>query len=198
MEKDKVIILEGAQGVGKTTITNMLREQIPYSLLYRLSGIEDKTDLGMTKIFNHYVTLLDYLKNDAGTGFTHIFDRIFVSEQCYSQIGVSEYDFTSNFEKLLLLTKMLESQLDITFILLEADESVISKRLESHKNKVKHAGLEFMVENSIKQQLQYKELFDQISRQGFRAYSIDTSSLSLQEVVDKIKEGVYENRSEGN
>ena len=176
----------------------MLREQIPYSLLYRLSGIEDKTELGMAKIFNHYAAFLDYLSNDAGVGFTHVFDRFFTSEQCYSQIGVSEYDFTSSFEKLLVLLKLMDQKLDIVFVLLYADEDVIKERLKSHKNKVKHAGLEFVVEKSIKQQLQYKEIFDQLNRNGFNTFTIDTSSLSVQVVVDKIKEGSDGFGSKGN
>ena len=32
--KNKVIIIEGAQGVGKGTITNILREQMPYTKTY--------------------------------------------------------------------------------------------------------------------------------------------------------------------
>ena len=38
MEKSKIIIVEGPQGTGKTTLTNYLRENIPGSNLYRLHG----------------------------------------------------------------------------------------------------------------------------------------------------------------
>ena len=48
--KPKLIIVEGAQGVGKGTVTNMLREKVPYSTLMRLSGIKDKTkETGLKK-----------------------------------------------------------------------------------------------------------------------------------------------------
>lgn len=38
MKKQKLIIVEGPQGTGKTTLTNYLRDNIPGSNLYRLSG----------------------------------------------------------------------------------------------------------------------------------------------------------------
>ena len=41
--KNRLIIVEGPQGTGKTNLTNFLRENIPSSNLYRLSGQKDKT-----------------------------------------------------------------------------------------------------------------------------------------------------------
>lgn len=40
--KDVIIIVEGPQGVGKTTFTNYLREHMAATDLYRLSGIKDR------------------------------------------------------------------------------------------------------------------------------------------------------------
>ena len=44
MERSKVIIVEGPQGAGKTTLTNMLRELITSTNLIRMSGVKDKTE----------------------------------------------------------------------------------------------------------------------------------------------------------
>ena len=44
--KNKLIIVEGPQGTGKTTLTNYLREKLSGSNLYRLSGQKDKSKKG--------------------------------------------------------------------------------------------------------------------------------------------------------
>ena len=49
--KDTIIIVEGPQGTGKTTVTNYLREKMSATDLYRLSGIKDKTETGKEKSF---------------------------------------------------------------------------------------------------------------------------------------------------
>ena len=60
---DKIIIVEGPQGVGKTTFTNLLREQMKATDLYRLSGIKDKTETGRAKIKLKYEKLLRRYKH---------------------------------------------------------------------------------------------------------------------------------------
>ena len=62
MEKNRMIIVEGPQGTGKTTLTNYLHDNIPGSNLYRLSGQKDKTLTGKKKSKKMYFALLDYLK----------------------------------------------------------------------------------------------------------------------------------------
>ena len=49
MANSKIVIVEGPQGVGKTTITDFLRHTLPYSNLYRLSGTADSTAAGKKK-----------------------------------------------------------------------------------------------------------------------------------------------------
>ena len=43
MSNSKLIVVEGPQGAGKTTITDYLRYAIPYTNLYRLSGTADSS-----------------------------------------------------------------------------------------------------------------------------------------------------------
>ena len=62
MEKIKLIVIEGPQGTGKTTLANYLRENIAGSNLYRLSGQKDKSKSGKTLSQNMYNALLDYLE----------------------------------------------------------------------------------------------------------------------------------------
>ena len=49
MANSKIIIVEGAQGAGKTTITDFIRNAVPYTNLYRLNGTSDSTINGKEK-----------------------------------------------------------------------------------------------------------------------------------------------------
>lgn len=53
MANSKIIVVEGPQGAGKTTITDFLRHTLPYSNLYRLCGTSDSTVTGKKKSRRH-------------------------------------------------------------------------------------------------------------------------------------------------
>lgn len=63
MANSKIIIVEGPQGVGKTTMTDFIRNSLSYTNLYRLCGTSDVTKTGKAKAVKMYDTLLDYIKN---------------------------------------------------------------------------------------------------------------------------------------
>ena len=48
MANSKLIIVEGPQGAGKTTVTDFIRFSLPYTNLYRLGGTSDKTITGIS------------------------------------------------------------------------------------------------------------------------------------------------------
>ena len=54
MANSKIIIVEGAQGAGKTTITDFLRYSIKYTNLYRLTGTSDSSEDGKKKFIEIY------------------------------------------------------------------------------------------------------------------------------------------------
>lgn len=62
MANSKLIVVEGAQGAGKTTVTDYLRYSLSYTNLYRLSGTADSTKEGKMKAKEMYENLLDYIK----------------------------------------------------------------------------------------------------------------------------------------
>ena len=49
MANSKLIVVEGAQGAGKTTITDYLRNSVKYTNLYRLCGTSDSSISGLKK-----------------------------------------------------------------------------------------------------------------------------------------------------
>ena len=155
--KDTIIIVEGPQGAGKTTFTNYLREKIPSSDLYRLTGIKDKTKTGYPKIRKKYLKLLEYIENCEDVNM--IFDRTFFSEEVYSRLGFKEYSFHKLYEELL---KKLDSlNFNIYFVVLYLNNN---KEYEKRIKRDKHNYQKFAVESSVKQQEEYLKLADEIEK----------------------------------
>ena len=87
MANSKIIIVEGAQGAGKTTITDYIRPAIPYTNLYRLSGTADSTPTGRAKSEKMYIDLVDYIEKLQNMSINLLFDRTFFTEEIYCFIG---------------------------------------------------------------------------------------------------------------
>lgn len=171
MEKSRIIMVEGPQGVGKTTLVEYLRENIPCCDLYRLSGIKDKSKLGLEKNIKRYDALLSYMENSANTGIDMVFDRCFASEQVYSSLGFKDYDFTSVFEQ---LTKRFDAlDYDIYYINLYInDQTVYQKRIERDHH---HNYIAFSMQNCINQQAAYKKVSDYFKTyKNIKVYDIAT------------------------
>ena len=144
--KDKIIIVEGPQGVGKTTFTNLLREKMKATDLYRLSGIKDKTESGHAKIKLKYEKLLEYMENCEDINM--IFDRTFFTNEVYSRLGYQNYDFSSTYNELLV-------------ILYLQDEELYAQRIKRDK----HEYQKFDVQSSIMQQREYLKLAEEVENQ---------------------------------
>ena len=99
MKNDVIIIVEGPQGVGKTTFTNYLRENMAATDLYRLSGIKDRTETGLAKIRTKYEKLIEYIENCEDINM--IFDRTFFTNEVYSRLGYQKYSFNETYQSLL-------------------------------------------------------------------------------------------------
>lgn len=161
MANSKLIVVEGAQGAGKTTITDFLRHSIKYTNLYRLSGTADSTVAGLAKAKEMYEDLLDYTKKLENKNINLIFDRTFFSEENYCRLGKKEYSFTEVYNE--LLEKFSKLDFDIYYITLYlSDESLFEKRLiRDGKAVIDYA--KFTAENSIKQQREYLKMADEIN-----------------------------------
>lgn len=156
--KDTIIIVEGPQGVGKTTFTNYLREKIASTDLYRLTGIKDKTETGCPKIKRKYMKLLEYIENCEDVNM--VFDRTFFSEEVYSRLGYKSYSFHDIYEQ--LLNKLDSLNFEIYFVVLYLEDTFeFEKRIKRDKYEYQ----KFDVESSIKQQQEYLKLADEIEEQ---------------------------------
>lgn len=160
--KDKIIIVEGPQGVGKTTFTNLLREKMKATDLYRLSGIKDKTETGHAKIKLKYEKLLEYIENCEDINM--IFDRTFFTNEVYSRLGYQNYDFSITYNELLKKLDTLKNieKYDIYLVILFLDdETLYEKRIKRDK----HDYQKFDVQSSILQQREYLKLAQEVEQQ---------------------------------
>ena len=187
MANSKIIIVEGRQGVVKTTITDFIRHSIPYTNLYRLSGTADTSISGKEKSKVMYEDLLDYMKKLENKSINLLFDRTFFTEEVYCRLGFKEYTFTDIYEN--LLEKLANLDFDIYYIVLYlSDEKEFEKRLNREgKAKVKYTS--FNKESSIKQQNEYLKLAEEIKEKykNINVITIDNTK-DLESVESKLKE----------
>ena len=187
MANSKIIIVEGAQGVGKTTVTDFIRHSIPYTNLYRLNGTADSSPAGKEKSRKMYLGLLDYIKTLENASINLLFDRTFFSEEVYCRLGFKEYTFTDIYEE--LLKKLSQMDFDIYYITLYlSDEDEFERRLcRDKKATLKYA--KFNKESSLKQQKTYLEIADEISKTTPNIHVIKIDNMrALEEVKEYIKE----------
>jgi thymidylate kinase len=153
MSKPRLIIVEGAQGVGKGTITNLLREQMPYTNLYRLSGIKDKSEKACEKIYNIHKAVLVGVFETAECKINYILDRSFMSEKVYCNLDYKPYSFENESGELTNLLYFIGKEFDVQFIVLTADAQSFAERLK--RDKPTYTDLSFTVQNSLNQQEEY-------------------------------------------
>lgn len=187
MANSKLIVVEGAQGAGKTTITDYLRNSVKYTNLYRLCGTSDSSISGLKKAEEMYIDLIDYIKKLENKSINLLFDRTFFTEENYCRLGLKEYSFTEVYNKLLDGFSKLD--FDIYYITLYlSDESLYEKRLQ-REGKVEPKYAKFNVSNSIKQQNTYLEMSKEIKEKysSIKTIEIDNSK-NIEEVKKILKE----------
>lgn len=157
MERGNIIIIEGPQGSGKSTMANFLRDNLACSNLYRLTGIKDKTITGYEKNKKMYFNLIDYMSSLEETGLNLIFDRTFFTEQVYASLGYKDYKFDDVYEE--LVKRLSKLNFNIYFVVLYCDDvSLYRERLK----RVHHNYQSFSLDNSVNQQNMYLKLIDEI------------------------------------
>lgn len=160
MANSKLIVVEGAQGAGKTTITDFIRHSLKHTNLYRLSGTSDSSPTGLEKSKEMYVDLLEYIKKLENKSINLLFDRTFFTEENYCRLGKKQYSFTEVYNKLLEEFSKLDFEIYYITLYLE-DITLYEKRLaRDGKANVDYA--KFSAENSIEQQNTYLEMAEEI------------------------------------
>lgn len=186
MANSKLIIVEGPQGAGKTTVTDFIRFYLPYTNLYRLGGTADKTVAGKEKSKKMYLALLYYMKSLENASINLLFDRTFFSEEVYCRLGYKDYSFSDVYND--LLEKLSKLDFEIYFISLYlSDENEFERRLAREKKAdIKYA--KFNKENSINQQNAYLQIADEITAKYPNIHVVKFDNFITQdEMKEKIK-----------
>lgn len=160
MANSKLIVVEGPQGAGKTTITDFFRYSLSYTNLYRLSGTSDSSPTGKKKAEEMYINLMEYIKKLENKNINLVFDRTFFTEENYCRLGKKQYDFSDVYNKLLEEFSKLDFEIYYITLYLE-NEELYSERLK-RDGKATFATSAFGAENSIKQQRVYLQMADEI------------------------------------
>lgn len=161
MANSKLIVVEGPQGSGKTTITDFIRHSLKYTNLYRLSGTADSTKSGLAKAQKMYFDLLDYIEKLENSSINLLFDRTFFTEENYCRLGKKEYSFTETYNQLLERFSKLDFEIYYITLYLEATENYTKRLQRDGKATVDYA--KFGAESSIEQQKAYLEMMDEIA-----------------------------------
>ena len=160
MANSKIIIVEGAQGVGKTTVTDFLRYAVKYTNLYRLTGTADSSKEGKKKATIMYENLLSYMKTLENLSINLLFDRTFFTEEIYCRLGFKDYSFTDVYEK--LLEELSKMDFEIYYITLYLKyESQFEQRL-AREGKAVPEYAKFKAESSINQQREYLKMANEV------------------------------------
>ena len=172
-KKGNIIIIEGPQGSGKSTMTNFIRDNLPGSNLYRLSGIKDKTKTGYEKNKTMYLGLINYMETLEETELNLIFDRTFFTEQVYAKLGYKDYNFDDVYKR--LLRKLSDLDFNIYFVVLYLkDTNIYEQRIVRQH----HQYQAFSKENSINQQNEYLSLIDNIKYKSIHKIKIATDDFT--------------------
>lgn len=173
--RNKVIIVEGAQGVGKGTITNILREQMPYTNLLRLSGTSDKTKAGLSKVYEVRNSELDMILSSAGCSINYVLDRSHLTEAVYCKLGFKDYTFEKETEALNFKLGLISGLYDVHVVVLTAYPHDFSDRLI--RDKPEFLNLKFDTQSSMLQQETYLEELKKIRREypSINCYEVPTS-----------------------
>lgn len=182
MSNSKLIIIEGAQGAGKTTATDFIRYYLPHTNLYRLNGISDSTPTGLEKTTKMYNSLLDYIEDLQNLNINLLFDRTFFTEENYCRLGFKQYSFTNVYNDLVKRLSFLD--FDIYYIILYLEDlSLFEKRLKRDgKGGPEYA--KYKAESSINQQKIYLEMMKEISDNYKEIKTFAISNDSTQEALE--------------
>lgn len=169
--RGNIIIIEGPQGVGKSTMANFLRDNLASSNLYRLTGIKDKTKTGYDKNKRMYLNLLNYMEELEDTELNLIFDRTFFTEQVYCILGFKEYKFDDVYERLVQKLNALDFNIYYVVLYLE-DTNIYERRLKRQH----HQYQAFSIESSVNQQNTYLKLADNLKAANINILKIATDN----------------------
>ncbi len=190
MANSKLIVVEGPQGAGKTTITDFIRHKLPYTNLYRLSGSSDNSPSGKPKSVEMYIDLLDYMQKLENKSINLLFDRTFFTELVYCRLGFKEFTYEEEFNT--FLDRFAHLDFDIYYITLYLSNTDEFEERLSRDGKAVNKYAKFSKESSVNQQNAYLQLAKEVKEKHgnrIKVINIDTC-VGLEQVENKVLEAI--------
>lgn len=187
MANSKLIVVEGPQGAGKTTVTDFIRHSLKYTNLYRLCGTSDSTPSGKKKAEEMYYDLLEYITKLENKSINLVFDRTFFTEEIYCRLNFKEYKFTDVYND--LVEKFNKLNFDIYYITLYLENTDLYLQRLARSDKAIPDYAKFTAQSSINQQEQYLKMADEISSKypNIKVFKVSNDA-GEEELKSKIKE----------
>lgn len=183
---NKLIVVVGPHGVGKTRLTDYLREHLESCNLFRLSGQPDKSKEGLIKSVQMYEAIFHYLQMMKDIPMTFVFDSFYMTEEAMSEIKDKEYSFHEAYQK---FSKQLNSlPYDIYYFnLYLKDTSLFEKRISSRTH---HKYFSVCSINSIALQSIYQRIRDELKQEEhIKVYDIPMDDFSkAYQLIEEILE----------
>lgn len=185
-QKLKIIIIDGARGVGKTTFIQLLKNKVKSCMVHQLSGIE-KVENEYELIKKHYDILTDFYLNSLDIPYTLICDRNFMSQAvyCSKELGYKDFSFDKEFDEYLDKLKDVE----IIFVHLKTVPSLFEERLK--RDKVEFQDLKYDANASIKEQDVFEKYFKKIADKGNVNHKVIECDNSYVTVEESVKSLIY-------
>ena len=190
----KIVILEGARGTGKSTITRALRDSMTNTVAVNFCGNNANTLEGRDATYKHYDNFLSFLANENfdDTPFNYLFDRTFFSELVYSNL-YKDYDFARHYDILLkrLNTLASSSRNEVIVIHLTTGKDELERNLMRADKADLFGEKKFAddVYKSIDQDAEYRKVFGYAKHgaPNIKFREADLRGLSLEEAIAFVK-----------
>lgn len=166
-KRGNIIIIEGPQGVGKSTLANYIRDNLSTTNLYRLSGIKDKSKTGKKKNKKMYLGLINYMESLEETNLNLVFDRTFFTEEVYASLGYKDYSFDDVYDRLIKKLGELDFNIYVVILYLKDKGNYLKRLKRAH-----HSYQAFSVESSMNQQNAYLNLVDEIKDKNIKILKV--------------------------
>jgi thymidylate kinase len=125
-----LIIIEGLDGTGKTSLVQRLRDEYGYKIAFKTRNQDTEKLQELNINVNSYHEDVHFLNQWSSIGFNAICDRSFISAVVYGDINEKTakiFDYC--------LEKIEKNKNDVFFVYLKAKDEIIIERDESWKGK---------------------------------------------------------------
>lgn len=148
------IIVEGANGVGKSTFVNKLKDMTPNCGVLKLTGLPGTSPSTQTKTTYYHQATLNYMMAIKDVPGTMILDRSYLSEQVMAHL-YKPWSFVTESK---IFTQIIRvHDIKVKFIFLHCSLDTYAKRLV--RDKVEFNNIAYDPRESIKQQLIYNDIY---------------------------------------